>query len=204
MYVVCICIYIYIYIYIIRCICKSTHAYIYIYIYISGGDWGNMLFPPIPDHLWSAAASPHGHGCHILPFQPIQEILQEKAFPPPFSHPHGCHILPFQPILRNRYFPPEPAKAAKHSPKSISEGVESLPPPMEGAGDRSPESRPYLSYTYSMWLILCISWIICYLFVMCVCLRRGWRCGRKRGVRESKGERVIGIVRCPLIISLYV
>ena len=32
------------------------------------------------------------------------------------------HILPFQPILRNKYFPPEPAKTAKHSPKSISEG----------------------------------------------------------------------------------
>ena len=25
-------------------------------------------------------------------------------------HEHGCHILPFQPILRNKYFPPEPAK----------------------------------------------------------------------------------------------
>ena len=35
---------------------------------------------------------------------------------------HTCHILPFQPILWNRYFPPEPAKRAKHSPKSISEG----------------------------------------------------------------------------------
>ena len=37
---------------------------------------------------------------------------------------HSCHILPFQPILWNEYFPPEPAKTAKHSPKSISEGVE--------------------------------------------------------------------------------
>ena len=35
---------------------------------------------------------------------------------------HSCHILPFQPILWNNYFPPEPAKTAKHSPKSISEG----------------------------------------------------------------------------------
>ena len=32
---------------------------------------------------------------------------------------HSCHILPFQPILWNRYFPPEPATTAKHSPKSI-------------------------------------------------------------------------------------
>ena len=36
--------------------------------------------------------------------------------------PHSCHILPFQPILRYKYFPPEPANTAKHSPKSISEG----------------------------------------------------------------------------------
>ena len=35
---------------------------------------------------------------------------------------HSCHILPFQPILWNKYFPPEPANTAKHSPKSISEG----------------------------------------------------------------------------------
>ena len=34
---------------------------------------------------------------------------------------HSCHILPFQPILWNKYFPPEPAKTAKHSPKSMSE-----------------------------------------------------------------------------------
>ena len=32
---------------------------------------------------------------------------------------HSCHILPFQPILWNRYFLPEPANTAKHSPKSI-------------------------------------------------------------------------------------
>ena len=36
-------------------------------------------------------------------------------------HAHSCHILPFQPILWNKYFPPEPANTAKHSPKSISE-----------------------------------------------------------------------------------
>ena len=35
---------------------------------------------------------------------------------------HTCHILPFQPILWNRCFPPEPAKTAKYSHKSISEG----------------------------------------------------------------------------------
>ena len=35
---------------------------------------------------------------------------------------HSCHILPFQAILWNKYFPPELAKTAKHSPKSISEG----------------------------------------------------------------------------------
>ena len=35
---------------------------------------------------------------------------------------HICHILLFQPILWNKYFPPEPANTAKHSPKSISEG----------------------------------------------------------------------------------
>ena len=35
---------------------------------------------------------------------------------------HSCHILPFQPILWNKYFPPEPAKTTKHSPKSILEG----------------------------------------------------------------------------------
>ena len=34
---------------------------------------------------------------------------------------HSCHILPFQPILWNKYFPPESAKTAKHSPKSNSE-----------------------------------------------------------------------------------
>ena len=35
------------------------------------------------------------------------------------------HILPFRPfrpILWNRYLPPDPANAAEHSPKSISEG----------------------------------------------------------------------------------
>ena len=35
---------------------------------------------------------------------------------------HSCHILPLQPILWNKYFPPEPANTAKHSPKSISAG----------------------------------------------------------------------------------
>ena len=35
---------------------------------------------------------------------------------------HSCHILPFQPMLWNKYFPPEPAKTAKNSPRSISEG----------------------------------------------------------------------------------
>ena len=39
-----------------------------------------------------------------------------------FQSPNTCHILPFQPILWNQYFPPQPAKAAKRSPKSISEG----------------------------------------------------------------------------------
>ena len=36
--------------------------------------------------------------------------------------PHSCHILPFQPILWNKYFPAEPANAAKHSQQLISEG----------------------------------------------------------------------------------
>ena len=35
---------------------------------------------------------------------------------------HSCYILAFQPILWNKYFPPEPANTATHSPKSISEG----------------------------------------------------------------------------------
>ena len=35
---------------------------------------------------------------------------------------HSCHILPFQPILWNRCFPPEPVKATRNSPQSISEG----------------------------------------------------------------------------------
>ena len=34
---------------------------------------------------------------------------------------HSCHILPFQPILRNRYFPPEPANTA---PNLFQRGVE--------------------------------------------------------------------------------
>ena len=41
---------------------------------------------------------------------------------PPRLLLHSCHILPFQPIMRNTDFPPEPAKTAKHRPKSISEG----------------------------------------------------------------------------------
>ena len=37
-------------------------------------------------------------------------------------HTYMYVCVPFQPILWNKYFPPEPAKTAKHSPKSISEG----------------------------------------------------------------------------------
>ena len=39
-------------------------------------------------------------------------------------HKHSCHILPFRPILRNRYFPPEPAKTAQTAPNLFQRGVE--------------------------------------------------------------------------------
>ena len=34
----------------------------------------------------------------------------------------SCQLLPFQPLLWSRHFPSEPARAAKHSPQSVSEG----------------------------------------------------------------------------------
>ena len=36
----------------------------------------------------------------------------------------SCHILPFRPILRNKCFPPEPAKTAKHRPHLFQRGVD--------------------------------------------------------------------------------
>ena len=98
-YTYIVCIYIYIY----MCISLSLYIYIYIYIYIYTYE---HIIEGRPAYLrqrpWMRASSPSRN-------LPTQEY-------------HGCHILPFQPILWNEYFPPEPAKRAKHSPKSISEG----------------------------------------------------------------------------------
>ena len=102
---------IYIYIYICIYVYLSLSIYIYIYIYIY-----------IHTHTYVHKLSDSGNislgGCELV------VDLQARQTEAPFYDQllHSCHILPFQPILRNIYFPPEPAKTAKHSPKSISEG----------------------------------------------------------------------------------
>ena len=89
-------------------VCMYVCIYIYIYIYIYMGVWYTYIYIYIyiyihvgSLYMWRARALMH----YAMIY-------------------HSCHILPFQPILRNKYFPSKPANTAKHSPKSISEGVE--------------------------------------------------------------------------------
>ena len=82
-----------------RYICMYVYIYIYIVYYtiiLHIITWYNTIV-----YVWLVA-------------------FAEPVRPPSFRH--SCHILPFQPILWSKDFPPEPANAAKHSPKSISEG----------------------------------------------------------------------------------
>ena len=95
-------IYIYIYIYIW---CIYIHIYIHIYIYI------HIIYIYIYIYMYTHISRTPGPGSS---WQRWPTLCPGVV--------HGCHILPFQPILWSKYFPPEPAKTAKHSPKSISKG----------------------------------------------------------------------------------
>ena len=104
---ICIYTYIYIYIYIYiwcnepyvykctcvyMCVCVYIHTHIYIYMYIHIHRC-ICVWIYNPDNLQTCPANDVNSVCM-----------------------HSCHILPFQ-ILWNKYFSPEPAKTAKHSPK---------------------------------------------------------------------------------------
>ena len=102
-----ICIHNHNYIYIYICIHTYTYTYnVYVHMICINSITCTCIICPLS---WASHASMY-YGCAL-----------GGARPGPPSY-HSCHILPFEPILWDRQFPPEPARTAKHSPKSISEG----------------------------------------------------------------------------------
>ena len=97
-----VCMYVYVYVYVYMYMYMYMYVYIYIYVY-------TFMYNYIYICIERERERERGHA-------------GQRAAAEPEVRGHGCHILPFQPILRSKYFPPEPANTAKHSPKSISEG----------------------------------------------------------------------------------